>query len=116
MVLANVALAELHPIRQRELGLENVQLSDPVTGCVELADDMSADETGRTGDENGERFGIHAPGLGVNRPHPTSKPRAFCLRPDPIPSGFGCEPNSHHLRPTRRKICAQVFSVSSQPP
>jgi hypothetical protein len=31
-----------------------------VTGCVELADDVSADETGRTGDENGERFGSHS--------------------------------------------------------
>ena len=81
-------------------------------GGVEVADDMGADEPGRTGDKNGERFGIHAPGLGVNRSHSTSKPRAFCLRHDPIPSGFGCESNSHHLRPTRRKTCAcaQVFS------
>jgi hypothetical protein len=46
MVLADVALAELHPIRQRALGLENVQSGDPVTGGVELADDVSADETG----------------------------------------------------------------------
>ena len=46
MVLADVALAELHPIWQWELGLENVEGSDPVTGCVEVADDVSADETG----------------------------------------------------------------------
>jgi hypothetical protein len=52
MVLANVALAELHPIRKRELGLENVQRSDPVTGGVELADDVGSDQTGGTGDEN----------------------------------------------------------------
>jgi hypothetical protein len=57
MVLADVALAELHPIRQRELRLENVEGGDPVAGGVELADDVGADETGRTGDENGERFG-----------------------------------------------------------
>ena len=36
MVLADVALAELHPIRQRELRLENVEGSDPVACCVEL--------------------------------------------------------------------------------
>jgi hypothetical protein len=52
MVLADVALAELHPIRKRELGLENVQRSDPVTGGVELADDVGSDQTGGTGDEN----------------------------------------------------------------
>jgi hypothetical protein len=56
MVLADVALAELHSIRQRELRLEYVQGGDPVAGGVELADDVGADETGGTGDENGERF------------------------------------------------------------
>ncbi len=44
-----------------------------MVGGVELADDMGADETGRTGDENGERFGIHAPGVGVNSVHPTPR-------------------------------------------
>ena len=68
MVLADVALAEFHPVRQRELGLVNVEGSDPVAGGVELADDVGADEAGRTGDENGEQFGIHA--LGARQPGP----------------------------------------------
>ncbi len=55
MILSDVALAELHPVRQREFGPENVEGSDLVAGGVELADDVGADEAGRTGDENGER-------------------------------------------------------------
>ena len=46
MVLADVALAELHPIRQWEFRPANVEGSDRVTDCVEVVDDVSADETG----------------------------------------------------------------------
>jgi hypothetical protein len=46
-----------------------------VAGGLELADDVGADETGRTGDENGERFGIHAPVRGVNS-RPPGQPAA----------------------------------------
>ena len=69
MVLANVALAEFHTIWQRKLGLQEIQGGDPVAGGVELADDVGADEAGRTGDENGEWFGIHAR-CGASTPGP----------------------------------------------
>jgi hypothetical protein len=46
MILADVAPAELHPIRQWEFRPANAEGSDPVTDCVEVVDDVSADETG----------------------------------------------------------------------
>jgi hypothetical protein len=50
-------------------------------GGVEVADDMGADEPGRTGDKNGERFGIHAPVRCVNLHHCPVFPdfRTICL-------------------------------------
>jgi hypothetical protein len=40
-----MVLAALHPVRQRELGLENVEGGDAVPCGGELADDVEADET-----------------------------------------------------------------------
>ena len=46
MVLADVALVEQHAVGQRRFGRQVVQGRDPVTGGVELADDVGADEAG----------------------------------------------------------------------
>ena len=52
--LADVALLKPHPLRQRLLGWQIVEGGDFVACLVKVADDVGADETGRTGDEDGE--------------------------------------------------------------
>jgi hypothetical protein len=111
MVLANVALAELHPIWQGEFRLENVEGSDPVTGCVEVADDMSADETGRTGDENGERFGIHATALGVNLHHRPAISAIFAWFSGPVASGCAHGTENQHRQHRVDNTCARIVRV-----
>ncbi len=47
-------------VRKPVLGRDQVEADDPVTRIAVLPHDVVADEAGRTGDEHGEGFGIHA--------------------------------------------------------
>ena len=58
--LADVADVERHALWQQVLWRDVVEAGDPVPCRLEVPDDMGADETGGTGDEDGQRFGIHA--------------------------------------------------------
>ena len=59
--LADVANVERHALWQRILCRDVIESRDPVAFLVEVPDDMAANETRGTGDEDGERFEIHAP-------------------------------------------------------
>ena len=58
---ADVAAEVDAAVRKPVLGRDQVVADDPVTRIAEMTDDVGADEAGRTGDENAERFEIHAP-------------------------------------------------------
>jgi hypothetical protein len=79
-----------------------------VTGCVELADDVGADETGRTGDENGERFGIHAPVLGGNLHHRPAISAIFAWFSGPVASGCAHGTENQHRQHRVDNTCARA--------
>ena len=58
--LADVADVERHALWQRRFRGQVVEAGDLVPCGVEVPDDMGADETGGTGDEDGHGSGIHA--------------------------------------------------------
>ena len=73
--LADVADVERHALWQRIRWRDVVEAGDPVPCRVEMPDDMGADETGGSGDEDGERGVLRA----------MSQPAPDCAGP----SGYG---------------------------
>ena len=107
MVLADVALVEQHPIRQRRFRRQVVQGGDPVACGVELADDVAADKAGGTGDEDGHGLGIHARGWASTGSLNSSSPSAnFACVPCPVLSGCAHETATLPRLARRRNTCA----------
>jgi hypothetical protein len=65
--LADVADVKRQTLRLRILWRDVVEAGDPVACRVEVPDNVGADETGGTSDEDGKRVGIHPRWGGVNR-------------------------------------------------
>jgi len=98
--LTDVAIVEFDALGQCLLGRHLVERRHLVSRLMEMPNDIGADEAGRTGDENGERFEIHALRLESTAPHQGNQ-AADVIR---------CQfvwPESHHTPTGQRRF--EVF-------